>query len=94
VGLIRNDQSIQLLVRLHSKQLILLSLCEMQQFFNLLLLAHLSLLLLLFEVVFLHAVPLEVRLFVLVTSQPSCELVVLSAVMALINCYHEDRRGE
>ena len=75
-------------------KLILFSLCEMKKFFNLFLLAHLSLLLLLFEVVLLHAVPFEVCLLILVLGQPIREFVVLSAVGPLLNCYHEHCRWE
>lgn len=87
--LIRDDQSIQFLVRLHTKQLVLLSLSEMEQFLDLLLLPHLSLLLLLLQIMFLEPALFKFSLFAFVGAEPFGELDVVLAVGSLVDRDHE-----
>ena len=61
----------------------------MKKLLYLFLLAHLCLLLLLFEIVLLESVPLEVSLLCLVLTEPLSELGVLAAVISFIDGDHE-----
>ena len=78
------------MVRLNAQQLILLTLGEMKKFLNLFLLSHLSLLLLLLEVVFLQPTPFKLGLLTFVGSEPFSELNVVLAVVSLVDRDHED----
>ena len=89
MSFIRDDQRIELLVWLQAQKLILLSLSEVKKLLYLFLLAHLCLLLLLFEIVLLESVPLEVSLLGLVLAEPLSELSVLAAVISFIDGDHE-----
>ena len=59
VGFISYDKRVELLVRLHTQELVLLALSYLKQLFNLLLLAHVCLLLLLFELLLFESLFLE-----------------------------------
>ena len=89
MSFIRDDQRIELLVWLQAQKLILLSLSEVKKLLYLLLLTHLCLLLLLFEIVLLESVPLEVSLLCLVLAEPLSELGVLAAVISFLDGDHE-----
>ena len=89
MSFIGDYQRIELLVWLQAQKLILLSLSEVKKLLYLFLLAHLCLLLLLFEIVLLESVPLEVSLLGLVLAEPLSELGVLAAVISFIDGDHE-----
>ena len=92
VSFVGDDQCVKLLVWLQAQKLILLSLSEVKKLLDLFLLAHLRLLLLLFEIVLLESVPLEVSLFVLMLAKPLSELGVLTAVISFLDGDHEHCR--
>jgi hypothetical protein len=82
VGLIGDDESVQLLVGLHAKQLVLLALRELEEFLDLLLLLHLRLLLLLLQLLFLEFFVFELFDCVFLFLKPFGILLVDLAALA------------
>ena len=76
MALVSNDQRVQLLVRLHTQQLVLLPLSELKQFFDLLLLLHLRLLLLLLQLLLLQLLALQLFNNIFLLLQPVSVLLV------------------
>lgn len=89
MSLVSDNQSIQFLIWLNTEQLVLLPLSEVKELLDLLLLAHLGLLLLLLKVVFLQPSSLEFSLLSFVSSEPLCELLVMIAVRSFVDCDHK-----
>ena len=89
VRLVRDNERVQVLVGLHTKELVLLALGDLQQLLDLLLLAHLSLLLLLFQLLFNQALLLNQPLLSLDLSQPRIVSLMHIAAFAMVDCDEE-----
>ena len=85
MALVSDDERVELLVRLHAQQLVVLALRELQQLLDLLLLAHLGLLLLLAQFLFFDLAALDLALLFLIFDQPLVVVVVQLAAFAVLD---------
>ena len=85
-----DNQSIELLIRLNPLELILLPLSKLQQFFDLLLMLHMDLLLLLLQVLLFHTFFLQLFLFFFKLWQILIVFLMEFAFAAVFYCNKED----